>query len=112
MPACGAGQAEFSTLRAPTTGDLVVTTATTGANLPAGYTVTVDDRLQAIGINDRMTFPALAAGGHTGALCVAAHCPGGGRGGAAGAGTARGPAGAGHLVRAGRPPPQPPVYPH
>src|SRR5207253_1856478 len=70
----GTGHADFTIDCAPTTGELVVTTATTGANLPAGYTVTVDDRLQAIGINDRMTFPALAAGVHSVALSVASNC--------------------------------------
>src|SRR5205809_847801 len=59
VPAGGTGHADFTINCAPTTGELVVTTATTGANLPAGYTVTVDDRLQAIGINDGMTFPAI-----------------------------------------------------
>ena len=34
----------------------------------------MDDRLQAIGINDRMTFPALAAGVHSVALSVASNC--------------------------------------
>src|SRR5205809_255686 len=74
VPAGGTGHADFTIDCAPTTGELVVTTATTGANLPAGYTVTVDDRLQAIGINDRMTFPALAAGVHSVALSVASNC--------------------------------------
>src|SRR5437773_1732247 len=74
VPAGGTGHADFTINCAPTTGELVVTTATTGANLPAGYTVTVDDRLQAIGINDRMTFPALAAGVHSVALSVASNC--------------------------------------
>src|SRR5437867_881798 len=74
VPAGGTGHADFTIDCAPTTGELVVTTATTGANLPAGYTVTVDDRLQAIGINDRMTFPALSAGVHSVALSVASNC--------------------------------------
>src|SRR5205823_8872719 len=74
VPAGGTGHADFTIDCAPTTGELVVTTATTGANLPAGYTVTVDDRLQAIGINDRMTFPALAAGVASVALSVASNC--------------------------------------
>src|SRR5207253_6788581 len=81
VPAGGTGHADFTIDCAPTTGELVVTTATTGANLPAGYTVTVDDRLQAIGINDRMTFPALAAGVHPAALSVASNCPVSGGGG-------------------------------
>src|SRR5438094_8092808 len=71
VPAGGTGHADFTINCAPTTGELVVTTATTGSNLPAGYTVTVDDRLQAIGINDRITFPALSAGAHSVALRVA-----------------------------------------
>src|SRR5205807_9141876 len=44
VPAGGTGHADFTIDCAPTTGELVVTTATTGANLPAGYTVMVDDR--------------------------------------------------------------------
>src|SRR2546430_13404460 len=47
VPAGGTGHADFTIDCAPTTGELVVTTATTGSNLPAGYTVTVDDGLHA-----------------------------------------------------------------
>src|SRR5207253_9886588 len=94
VPAGGTGHADFTIDCAPTTGELVVTTATTGGNLPAGYTVTVDDRLQAIGINDRMTFPALAAGVHSVALSVASNCTVSGGSGRVGAvpagGTAQG----------------------
>jgi hypothetical protein len=65
VPAGGTGHADFTINCAPTTGDLVVTTTTTGSNLPAGYTVTVDDRSQPIGTNDRVTFASLAAGDHS-----------------------------------------------
>src|SRR5437899_11712739 len=43
VPAGGTGHADFTIDCAPTTGELVVTTPTTGSNLPAGYTVNVDD---------------------------------------------------------------------
>src|SRR5207249_1374096 len=43
VPAGGTGHADFTINCAPTTGELVVTTATTGSNLPAGYTVMVDN---------------------------------------------------------------------
>jgi hypothetical protein len=62
---------------APTTGDLTVTTSTTGSNLdPDGYTVTVggtDSR--PIPINGSVTFGGLAAGEHSVVLSgVASNC--------------------------------------
>jgi len=59
------------------TGDLDVTTATTGSDPdPDGYTVTVDKTTnQAVGSNGRVTFSGLAAGGHTVELSgVASNC--------------------------------------
>src|SRR5690242_18182347 len=63
----------------PTTGDLKVTTSTTGSNLdPDGYTVSVDGGAgQPITINNStgVTFTALTAGSHSVALSgVAANC--------------------------------------
>lgn len=60
----------------PTSGDLAVTTTTTGDNRdPDGYTVTVGGSSQAIGINDSKTFPGLAAGGYAVELTgVASNC--------------------------------------
>src|SRR5205807_2065094 len=60
----------------PTTGNLTVTTSTTGSSLPSGYTVTVDgSRSQAIGANSSVTFNNLSAGSHGVALTnVAANC--------------------------------------
>ena len=53
----------------PPTGNLTVTTSTTGSSLPSGYTVAVDGGPgQAIGINSSVTFTGLAAGSHTVAL--------------------------------------------
>lgn len=51
----------------PTTGDLIVTTATTGSNLPSSnYTVAVDGSAsQSIGLNTSVTFSAVPAGIHT-----------------------------------------------
>lgn len=63
----------------PTTGDLTVTTNTTGQNLdPDGYTVTVDgSNSQSIATNSSsgVTFPGLPAGNHPVALSgVASNC--------------------------------------
>jgi hypothetical protein len=54
----------------PTTGSVVVTTATTGSSLPTGpYTVTLDGGSgQSIGINGNYTFGDVSAGNHTVAL--------------------------------------------
>lgn len=51
----------------PTTGDLTVSTSTSGANLdPDGYSVAVDGgNSRAIGLNNNVTYPGLAAGDHT-----------------------------------------------
>jgi len=55
---------------APTTGNLTVTTSTTGENLPAtDYTVTLDGSVsQSIATSGTVTFSALAPGAHTVAL--------------------------------------------
>ena len=63
----------------PTTGDLTVTTNTSGSDLdPDGYTVTLDGSTsQSIGSNDAngVTFPSLPAGPHSVALSgVASNC--------------------------------------
>ena len=61
----------------PATGNLTVSTSTTGANLdPNGYTVTVDGGSpQAIGINASVSYLNLTAGNHTVAISgVAANC--------------------------------------
>src|SRR5213596_3391867 len=58
-----------STTSSPTTGQLTVTTSTTGTSLPSGYTVTVDGTTsQSIGINRSVTFTGLTATSHTVAL--------------------------------------------
>src|SRR6266550_927079 len=58
------------------TGNLTVTTTTSGSSQPSGYTVTVDGtQSQAIGANSSVTFTALPAGSHSVALTnVAANC--------------------------------------
>ena len=49
----------------PATGSLTVTTTTTGSNLPAGYTLTLDTgQSGTIGANDSVTATAIAAGDH------------------------------------------------
>src|SRR5690349_5666251 len=82
VPAGATAQTTFSITCAPlppTTGDLRVTTSTTGSNLdPDGYTVTVDGtNSQPITINNStgVTFTGLTAGSHSVALSgVAANC--------------------------------------
>src|SRR5437867_2687697 len=77
VPSGGTATAAFSVSCAATTGDLTVTTNTSGSNLdPDGYTVTVDGGSpQAIGINASVTYTSLAAGNHTVAISgVAANC--------------------------------------
>src|SRR5437879_12521400 len=62
VPAGGTGHADFTIDCAPTTGELVVTTATTGSNLPAGYTVIVDNgQPTTIGNTRNVTYPGPAA---------------------------------------------------
>jgi len=60
----------------PTSGDLTVTTRTTGTNLPSGYAVSVDGGPnQGIGINSSVAFTGLNAGGHSVALVgIAGNC--------------------------------------
>lgn len=58
-------QSQAFNILAPLTGNISVTTATSGANLPGGYTVTVDDTIsQPIGINAVVTFVGVATGSH------------------------------------------------
>src|SRR6266550_1302156 len=58
------------------TGNLTVTTTTSGSSQPSGYTVTVDgSQSQAIGANSSVTFTGLPAGSHSVALTnVAGNC--------------------------------------
>ena len=77
VPSGGTATAPFSVSCAATTGDLTVTTNTSGSNLdPDGYTVTVDGTTnQAITINGSVTFTGLAGGSHTVVLSgVAGNC--------------------------------------
>src|SRR5207244_2630860 len=58
-----------STTGSPATGQLTVTTTTTGTSLPSGYTVTVDGTTsQPIGINSSATLTTPAPTSHTVAL--------------------------------------------
>ena len=81
VPAGATAQTSFSISCAPippTTGDLRVTTSTSGSNLPSGYTVAVDGGTgQPIGINNStgVMFTGLTPGSHRVALSgVAANC--------------------------------------
>jgi len=81
VPSSGTGTAAYtvSCTTPTTTGDLTVTTSTTGSSLdPDGYTVAVDGGTpQSIAINNStgLTFTGLAAGNHTVVLGgVAANC--------------------------------------
>src|SRR6266581_6056956 len=50
----------------PTTGDLTVTTSTSGPNPPSGYTVTVDGgQSRSLGLNTSTTYTGLTATNHT-----------------------------------------------
>ena len=58
--------ASFTITCTATTGDLTVTTTTTGQSLPpSGYTVTVEGTAKQIPISGSVTFSALTAGDHT-----------------------------------------------
>ena len=80
VPLGGSAQVAFTitcTSTAPTTGNLTVSTSTTGSNLdPDGYTATVDGGAsQVVGTNGSITFSGLPAGSHTVVLSgVAANC--------------------------------------
>src|ERR1041385_8041152 len=78
VPSGGTGSTTFavSCTTPSTTGNLTVTTSTTGSSQPSGYTVTVDgSQSQAIGANSSVTFSDLSAGSHTVALTsVASNC--------------------------------------
>ena len=67
VPAGGTASTTFAVSCAATTGNLTVTTNTTGSNLdPDGYTVVVDgSQSQAIGINSSVTFSGLSPGNHS-----------------------------------------------
>jgi len=80
VPAGGPASTSFAVscvATPPPTGNLAVSTSTTGSNLdPDGYTVTVDGGAsQAIGTNGSVTFTGLSAGSHTAVLSgVAGNC--------------------------------------
>src|SRR5207244_3781951 len=77
VPGGGTATASFAISCAATTGNLSVTTNTTGSNLdPDGYTVTLDGGAsQAIPTNGSVTFAGLPAGSHTVVRSgVAANC--------------------------------------
>ena len=77
VPSGGTATAAFTVSCSATTGDLTVTTSTSGSSLdPDGYTVTVDGGSpQALGINASVSYPGLSAGSHTVAISgVATNC--------------------------------------
>src|SRR5437773_413844 len=77
VPAGGTASTTFAVSCAATTGNLTVTTNTTGSNLdPDGYTVTVDGGAsQAVATSGSVTFTGLSAGSHSVALSgVAGNC--------------------------------------
>src|SRR5207237_743170 len=80
VPAGGTASTSFSVSCAappPPTGNLTVSTSTTGSNLPAGgYPATVDGGAsQSVGTTRSVTFTGLSAGSHSVALSgVAANC--------------------------------------
>jgi hypothetical protein len=76
VPSEGTASTTFSATCTATTGNLTVTTTTSGSSQPSGYTVTVDgSQSQAIGANASVTFSNLSAGSHSVALTnVAGNC--------------------------------------
>jgi len=78
VPAGGTGSTTFAvSCTAPTTtGNLTVTTSTSGSSVPSGYTVAVDGGAgQTIGANSSVTFSNLSAGSHSVVLSgVAGNC--------------------------------------
>jgi PKD domain len=66
VPANGTGQAAFTITCNPLTGNLSVTTTTSGSNLPSGYTVTVDGgQSKTIGASGSVTYSGLSATTHS-----------------------------------------------
>src|SRR5207237_5466625 len=77
VPAGGTASTSFSVSCTAPTGNLTVSTSTSGSNLdPDGYTVTVDGGAsQAVGTNGSVTFSGLSAASHTVVLSgVARNC--------------------------------------
>jgi hypothetical protein len=77
VPSGGTATAAFSVSCTATTGNLTVTTSTTGSNLdPDGYTATVDGSTsEAVATNGSVTFIGLAAGSHSVVLSgIATNC--------------------------------------
>jgi PKD domain len=77
VPTGGTASTTFTVSCAATTGNLTVSTSTTGSSLdPDGYTVTVDGGSpQAVGINASVSYTNLSAGNHTVAISgVAGNC--------------------------------------
>src|SRR5205807_2342964 len=66
VPAGGTAQASFTITCAALTGDLTVSTSTSGPDQPSGYTVSVTGGgSQTIGASGSVTFTGLATGSHT-----------------------------------------------
>src|SRR5213078_3847276 len=77
VPSGGTGSTTFSVSCTTPSGNLTVSTSTTGSSLdPDGYTATVDGATsQAVGINGSVTFTGLSAGSHSVVLSgVASNC--------------------------------------
>ena len=77
VPAGGTASTTFTVTCSATTGNLTVSTSTTGSNIdPDGYTVTVDGGAsQAVATNGSVTFTGLSAGSHSVQLTgVAGNC--------------------------------------
>jgi len=71
----GTATAPFTVNCTPITGNLTVTTTSSGANIPASYTVTVDgSQNKTIASTGSVTYTALSAGDHTVFLSVASNC--------------------------------------
>ncbi|HEY6157900.1 MAG TPA: PKD domain-containing protein [Gemmatimonadales bacterium] len=66
VPPSGTATAAFAVSCAALTGDLAVTTSTSGASQPSGYSVTVDGgSSKSIGASDSITYSGIAAANHS-----------------------------------------------
>jgi PKD domain-containing protein len=76
VPSGGTATAPFSVNCAPITGNINVTTTSSGANIPGSYTISVDGAgSQSIASNNgSVTYTALSPGSHTTFLTVPSNC--------------------------------------
>jgi hypothetical protein len=75
VPAGGTVTAAFTVTCVTPPGNLAVTTTSSGANIPTGYTVTVDGtQSQTVASTGSVTFTNLSAANHTAVITVPSNC--------------------------------------